>query len=210
MSMLEPPERYHACVCDFGLADVKDDEFHLLRTYSRHAAFVMLTGAPSAEKGFTAASLGAKAVVQKSAGFDYLRFARRVNYYALLNIINPRHRVGARDSLTTSTEVLFAKNPDFVTNWAIELGVTDRELRYIWKKNLGANAKIILFIYQVYRKAFAYYEERLALRLKGGDPGEDDSASSTDEYRRYEEYYHMHRSTICDYLMFGNVVNVMQ
>jgi DNA-binding response OmpR family regulator len=207
LTFFERGERIHLCVFDLGLTDVKDDEFYLLRAYRRLAPFVVLTGSPSAEKGFTAGKLGAKSVIQKGGQFSVGKFLKTVNHHLLLHIINPRFNPEATDSLTVSTTTLFDKSPAFVTDWAIEMGITDRELRYIWKKNLGANSKIILFVYHVYRHAFAYMERCFADGPhdgNGADPGVDN-----DEYRRMEEYYHLHRSTICDYLAYGNVVNVM-
>jgi hypothetical protein len=171
---------------------------------------VVLTGSTSSEKGFTAGELGARALVAKSANIDYPEFTRLVNRHALASIINPRYRIGGKDPLSVSTAVLFEKSPEFVTGWALEMGVTDRELRYIWKKKLGANAKIILFIYQVYRRAFAYFEDQVAQRAGERRQSIVTAWAEGDEYRRMEEYFHLHRSTILDYLAFGNVVNFMQ
>lgn len=206
---LEPGGRIHMCVLDLGLADVRDDEFYLLKSYSKLVPFVVLTGALSAGKGFAAGQLGAKDVIQKGPGFDLFGFVKRMNHLTLLHIINPRYRPEAKDSLNQSTKVLFEKSPEFVTDWAVEMGITDRELRYIWKRNLGANAKIILFIYQVYRRAFDYYEKNLLDTRPSGRGADELPRYHADDYRRMEEYYHLHRSTICDYLAYGNVVNIL-
>lgn len=201
VELLESPERFHVCVADLGLKDKEDDEFYLLKRFHRHVSFVILTGASSPRKGFLAAKHGAKALMEKSGELDYGSFVRMLNRYALLNIINPRYQAHGKDPLSVSTRVLFEKSPTFVTDWALEMGVTDREIRHIWKRNLGANAKIILFMYQLFRGAFTYYEHFLEPDFDGAD------TAVPEDYRRREEYYHCHRSTICDYIAFGNVVN---
>jgi DNA-binding NarL/FixJ family response regulator len=208
LSLLQQPQRFHVCITELGLSDVKDDEFLILKQYHRHVSCIVLTNSTSPEKGFLANEYGAKALFEKKRELEYARFVKMINQYALLNIINPRHRTGINDPLNHSTDVLFGKSPEFVTQWALEMGVTDRELRYIWTKNLGANTKIILFMYQVFQRAFRYYES--SLRRVGEDPLGDGKLVAEEEYRRHEEYFHLHRSLICDYIAFGNVVNFVQ
>jgi ActR/RegA family two-component response regulator len=209
--VLEGTERQHVCIMELGIADIRGDEFFLMKKFQRHVSFVVLTGAASPAKGFMARQLGAKALAEKSGDFDFGKFFSAVSRNALLAIVNPRYREDGKDPLTHSTDVLFEKSPETVTQWAIEMGVTDRELRYIWTKALGANTKIILFIYQVYRKAIAYYQNLLAHpRSQSWQAEADEGTKGSDEYRRHEEYYHLHRSVICDYLAYGNVVNFVQ
>ena len=106
-----------------------------------------------------------------------------------------------------STMVLFEKSPEMVTQWAVDMGITDRELRYIWTKGLGANTKIILFMYTLFKNAFTFFEK---CHQTGDISSLTKECLKSDSYRRMEEYFHMHRSTICDYLMFGNVANFVQ
>jgi hypothetical protein len=209
--VLEGTERLHVCITELGIADIRDDEFFLMKKFQRHVSFVVLTGATSPAKGFMANHLGAKALAEKSRDFDFGKFFSLVSRNALLAIVNPRYREDGKDPLTHSTDVLFEKSPETVTQWGIEMGVTDRELRYIWAKALGANTKIILFIHQVYQKAIAYYQNLLVHpRSQSWQAEADEGTKGSDEYRRHEEYYHLHRSVICDYLAYGNVVNFVQ
>lgn len=197
-------ERIHLCILDLGLRDIANDEFFLLKKYSSRVSFIVFTGSASPIKGFKACLSGAKMVIEKSPEFNPGYFIKTVNTYALLNIINPRYVFG-KDTLSASTDVLFEKTPKFVSEWALQMSITDRELRHIWTKNLGANAKIILTIHQMYRAAFDYYERLL------GESGNFRNAPIQDQnaYRRLEEYYHCHRSTITDFLAFGNVASVL-
>lgn len=198
---LSSPDRTNLCVLDLGITHEKHDEFYLLKKYVSRVSFVILTGATSPVKGFTAHKLGAKDIVEKSSVFDSTKFLKTVNHYSLLNIINPRYGM-SNDTLTLSTNMLFKESPKFVSQWAIHMGISDRELRHIWTKNLGANAKIILSIYQIFEAAFHYYERRVS----NADAYQNRPLQSQDTYKRLEEYFHCHKSTITDFIAFGNVV----
>ncbi|MBD3315241.1 MAG: response regulator [Chitinivibrionales bacterium] len=203
-AILASPQRTHLCVMDLGLSDIDKDEFYLLRRFGGRVSFVVLTGSNSPQKGFTAHQLGARTIIEKGGGFDPSTFIRTVNHHALLNVINPRYGMSA-DTLTASTDVLFRTSPQFVSEWALELGITDRELRNVWTKNLGANTKIILAIHQMFSAALNYYEWVTS-------PVETYRNTAVEElsgYRRLEEYFHCHRSVITDFIEYGNVVNFL-
>ena len=81
------------------------------------------------------------------------------------------------------------------------MGMTDRTLRHIWTKNLGANAKIILSTFQMFETAFDYFE-------KLGQDSESykiNKIIESNSYKRLEEFFHMHKSTITDFIAYGNV-----
>ncbi|MFP4417901.1 MAG: response regulator [Chitinivibrionales bacterium] len=198
---LASPERVHLCVIDLGLRDIEDDEFYLIRRFSDRVAFIIFTGSSSPTKGFHARECGAKAIIEKSPDFDPENFLHTINHYALLNILNPRYNL-TKDTLSAATEALIEHQPKFVSSWAMHMAITDRELRHIWSKNLGANAKIILSIHQLFRSAFDYYEQLADRGIERASFPVDDVAT----YRRLEEYFHCHKSTIIDFIAFGNVV----
>ncbi len=199
--ILSSPPRTHLCVLDLGITDMKNDEFILLKRFGARVSFIIFTGRPSPAKGFNAHALGAKDVIEKSGDFDSLLFFKKVNYFSLLNIINPKYASTTNDSLSISTELLFERSPQFVSQWAQMMGMTDRALRHIWTKNLGANAKIILSIYQMFETAFDYFEKVI-------QKGEDYKIAKIIEsgsYRRLEEFFHLHKSTISDFIAYGDV-----
>ncbi|MBD3419864.1 MAG: response regulator [Chitinivibrionales bacterium] len=207
--ILEMPDCRHLCLFDLGLDDMQGDQFYLLRKYHKKSNFIILTGAQSATTGFCAHELGAVDLFEKSAQFDYLYFAKSLNRHAMYKILNPTFNKRNLDSLTVATKTLFEKSPSSVTQWAMEIGITDRELRHIWKKNLGANAKIILFIYQLFKNACAHYEKLLEAKLRDLESEEDVQILKKDGYKKQEEYFHMHKSTITDYIEFGNLAAFM-
>jgi response regulator RpfG family c-di-GMP phosphodiesterase len=197
-------DRVHLCIFDLGLADRENDEFYLLRKYAHRSSFVVFTGNTSPAKGFMAHSFGARAIIEKSANIMNADFLKQINYHTLLNILNPRYGK-MTDTLSHSTDILFKHSPKFVSQWAIQMGISDRELRHIWTKNLGANAKIILSIYQIFEAAFNYYERHLSR----ADAYRNVPLQQQAGYRRLEEYFHCHRSTITDFIAFGNIASVM-
>jgi CheY-like chemotaxis protein len=196
LNILKQPSRVHLCLFDLGLCDIENDEYFLLRKFAARTSFVVFTGSTSPAKGWTARDLGARDIIEKSPELDLEYFLKKINRHALMTVINPAVRL-TNDSLSASTAVLFNKSPGNVSRWASEMGITDRELRHLWSTHLGANAKIILSIYQIFTSAFAWYEKNAngaAARMQR--PSSDS---------RLEEYYHMHRSTINDFISYGNI-----
>jgi len=204
-SILASPPRTHLCVLDLGLTDLKNDEFFLLKRFGARISFIIFTGRSSPKKGFDAHTLGAKAVIEKSGDFNTLRFYQKVNYFSLQNIINPKHSPIINDSLSVSTDLLFEKSPQFVSQWAQLMGMTDRALRHIWTKNLGANAKIILSTYQMFETAFDYYDKI----IQDSEDYKINKIIQSNTYRRLEEFFHLHKSTISDFIAYGDVAAFM-
>ncbi len=203
--ILTSPPRTHLCVLDLGITDIKNDDFVLLKRFGARVSFIIFTGRPSPVKGFDAHALGAKAIIEKKGNFEAIKFLKVVNYFALQNIINPKHSSVINDSLSTSTDLLFEKSPHFVSQWAQMMGMTDRSLRHIWTKNLGANAKIILSTYQMFETALDYFE-KVILET---EQYKIDKIIQSSTYRRLEEFFHLHKSTITDFIAYGDVAAFM-
>lgn len=201
---MRTPDRVHLAVLDLGLKDMKNDEFYLLKKFSRRIAFIILTGNDSALKGFNAHKYGAKFLFEKGALFDRDAFIDAVITTAFYNIINPAYGK-MDDTLSRSTDILFEKSPKFVGQWAQAMGLTDRALRNMWSKNLGANTKIILSIYHILDSAFRYYRQFFQGRI-----GSDHVALVNSEgYIYLEEFFHTHKSSIVDYLAYGDIASLM-
>jgi len=199
-AILSLPQRVHCCIMDLGLADVGGDEFHILRTYGARTGFIVFTGRTSPSKGFEAARIGADAMMEKSAAFNMHEFLKTVDRVVFMNIINPFYKRG-NESLNNATDTLFSRSPQFVGQWAQHLGLTDRALRFVWTRNLGANAKIILYIYKILSSAFGYYEKELS----GAMTAPRDQLVASEPYVYLEEAFHMHRSSITDFIAYGNI-----
>ncbi|MGD9200460.1 MAG: response regulator [Chitinispirillia bacterium] len=199
LKILQSPQRIHVCILDLGINDIKNDEFFLLKEFGNHIFFVIFTGSSSPLAGFEANKLRAQAIIEKSAEFNKNRFIKVINRFALLNIINPKYNIKI-DSLSEATDVLFKKSPHFVTQWAQQLGMTDRSLRHIWTKNLGANAKIILSIYKIFSQALSFFEK---CELEGSCYS-NTSVYQSSSYKQLEEFFHLHKSTITDFISYGN------
>lgn len=199
--ILISPPRTHLCVLDLGINDLKNDEFYLLKRYGTRISFIIFTGRPSPLKGFDAHAFGAKGVIEKSADFNASALIKTVCHWSLLNIINPKFDANNNDSLSVSTDLLFEQTPGFVSQWAQSMGMTDRALRHIWTKNLGANAKIILSIFQMFETAITYYD----LVTQGHQEYKIAKILQSSTYKRLEEFFHLHKSTITDFIAYGDV-----
>lgn len=204
MAELSLPSRYHVCISSFGLTDLQKDEFYLLKKFARHVAFCMIADQATAGQGFIAARLGARAIFaanDKSARTTLLHLISR---WALITTLNPCYMEHGGDTLSFATDILVERIPKSVTYWAAAMNMTDRELRFIWKKHMGANAKIILAIHRLLQRALDYYNSLAAGHTTTSS--QKTALCSTDEYKHLHEYFFTHRTIILDYLAFGNVV----
>ncbi|MBN1981835.1 MAG: response regulator [Chitinivibrionales bacterium] len=203
LKLLQSPQRIHLCIFDLGISDCQGDEFFLIKQFGAALPFIVFTAKTSPRAGFLARHYGAFDIIEKSNNLEAATFLKTINTAALQSIINPKYAISSpKDSLRQATDILFKHSPRFVADWAQLLSMTDRALRYIWTKNLGANAKIILAIYQIFMAAFGYYDRLLT--ENSSRTGTTDTSSS--QYRRLEEFFHMHKSTIHDFINYGNIV----
>ena len=200
---LRTPRRTHIVVMDLGLNDIKNDEFYLLKKYSNRISFVIFSGCHSSARGFAAGQFGAKVFFEKTTNFDNANFISSINKIALFTVINPRYKFES-DTLSRSTDILFNKSPKFVSQWAQLLGLTDRALRLIWTKNLGANAKIIISTYHIFKTAFDYYSDIINEKVTS-----DHANVTSERYIYLEEFFHTHKSTISDLIAYGDIAAFM-
>lgn len=198
LQLLCSDTRFHGCVMDLGVKDIDNDEFMILKRFGSKTSFVVLTGSQFPSKGFDAYRLGAKAVVEKTGHLEQSALLKTVNRYTLENIINPHFHEQSDDTTSISTKILFQSSPDTVTSWAQKLGISDRQLRKIWKSCLGFSAKTSLFTFNLFQQAFLFYENMLDQNTE--EPSPDFLPISQDQYRRMEEYFYLHRSSVLEHL----------
>ncbi|MFP4163558.1 MAG: hypothetical protein ACLFQB_06795 [Chitinispirillaceae bacterium] len=198
LELLSSDTRIHACVMDLGVKDLDDDEFTILKRFGSGVSFIVLTGSHCPSKGFDAYRLGAKAVVEKSGHLEGTALLKAVNKHALENILNPHFHEQSEDTSSISTKMLLQHSPETVTRWAQQLGITDRQLRKIWKNSIGFSAKTSLFTFNLFQQAFLFYENMLQQETEV--PSFDLLTISTDQYRKIEEYFFLHRSSILNQL----------
>ncbi len=188
--------RFHVCIHDVPALGPDAARWFFLCKYGLLLPCIVFSSGGSARDGFDAYRYGASDLIAQSEKNALIHLVKSVSLWSLKGVINPLYCQRTNDVLDKATDALFCGSPNQVTQWALDLGLSDREIRYTWRTKVGANAKIILFMYQLFSQAFKYYS----------DPHNYDVRS--DVYRHCEEYYHMHRSVINDYIAFGHVVRM--
>jgi CheY-like chemotaxis protein len=194
------PKRFHVCLFDLGLGDVEGNEFHLLDKCGRDLPFVIMSAQDNTEKSFEAKKHGAREYVRKGNADFIQRIIVCLNRQALQNMICPTLPEDPVDPLFKCVEVLKSHNPVRVADWASQVNITDRQLRYEWKERLGFSPKHSLCIYHLYSKLFKQIE-----LIAGDGHGHPDqfwmeqctqSLSESAVYKRFIEYYLVNRSGI--------------
>ncbi|MFP4164228.1 MAG: response regulator [Chitinispirillaceae bacterium] len=193
---LSSASRYHVAVLDLGIRDVHNDEFHILKQFSKEVSVIVFTGSDSPRKGAWSMILGAKAVVEKGASLDAFDFFRTVNRCALINIINRSYtETGGSGTLWTATRVLLEKKPATVNEWAEMMGITDRQLRNVWNTGGLPGARNVIFLHQLYSRAFSFYENSF------NGASDQSKLLESNEYQRFTEYYLTHRQLFSSVLL---------
>lgn len=187
---LRSGRRFHVCITELGMNDVDNDEYYILRQYSRHSSIMVLTAQQSPAKGAVCMQLGARAVFDKGDTFDGRAFIRTFSWMAIINVVNCRYNEWSADSLNIATKIMFEKNPSSVTDWAEQMRITDRQLRNLWHSGSGFGAKQMLFLYDCLRSALLFYETLLF--------GNGNQKNTADKYfrKQYESYFMDHRELL--------------
>jgi CheY-like chemotaxis protein len=194
------PKRFHACLFDLGLSDVEDNEFYLMDKYGRDIPFVIMSAQDNTEKSFETKKHGAREYVRKGEADFIQRIIVCLNRQALQNMICPTLLEDPIDPLFKCMEALKNDNPERVVDWARQVNITDRQLRYEWKERLGFSPKHSLCVYHLYSRLF----KEIELIADEGNEHTDQfwmeqctqSLSESAAYKRFVDYYLVNRSGI--------------
>lgn len=194
-------QRIHVCIMDLGLDDIDRDEYFLLKTFGPYISFLVHTGSSDPAQGFKSKQYGAKHLITKRiSSLNDIALIKSINYYALLNIVNYAYNENVFDTLKHATDMLFKNTPSTVSQWAIDAGITDRELRYVWKEKIGLMARYALTLYHAFSLAFKCSEHCISNTC----PGSPCSIVTSAKYEMLEKYFRqqsmmsviLHRSII--------------
>lgn len=159
LKMLQSEKPFHLCILDLGMDDVQDDEFYLLRHFSRKVPFVIISGTPDTERTFEACRIGAREMIAKPFELSSIHFWEKLSKTFLsytilpdLSEVKPHHKA--------IYKVLVDKQPRTISQWAMMAGVTDTWLRKVWYEYCDCQPKRVLFLYRLYNLAFDYHNHR--------------------------------------------------
>jgi CheY-like chemotaxis protein len=190
LTLLRGGRRFHCCITELGLDDVESDEFYIVRHYAQHSSVIIRTGAASAHKGATCAYLGARGVLDKESPFDRRVFFDMLTGNLLINIVNHRYSEHSNDTLNMATRTLLETAPKSVTEWADRMRITDRQLRNLWQTGSGFGVKHILFLFECFSRAFAFYKAELF------GTQEDIKHAKQHFLQRHDAYFNTHRELL--------------
>jgi DNA-binding response OmpR family regulator len=161
MDIIEKAEkRYHACLFDLGMNDLAGNEFHLLDTYKKIIPFIIMTMSEDREKAFKCSKRGAKDFVSKTTptSFNFNTLIKSLNNFALLNMLYPEYDENDQSNICKYINALVDKDPYQVKDWAKELELSDREVRYIREGRLDLNPKQTLCVYHLFSRLFNHID----------------------------------------------------
>jgi hypothetical protein len=168
-------KKVHVC-----FSDCSSEEISLLKN-NKNTFFIAIDLGRSALDGFQFSHEGGWELIP----IDYMVpeiLQEKARYYGLLNIINPFYE-NDRRLINRSTRILFQKEPENVTEWAMKLEKTERYLRMIWE-HMPVRPKTLHFIYKMYTGAFRFY----------------DTGKLSKDYKVVSEYFFKKKPHILDYI----------
>ncbi len=183
---------YSVCVLDLGITDRQQDEFYLLRRYTQKAAFVVVSGAESPQKGSITYTLGARDAIQKGSIAE-MRLIERINNVFLDYLLVPP---GAeKDRLVVhAASVLRGQKPKMVKEWARKSDIGEALLRRKYEQYGNEHKpRIIMMLYTLYNAAFLSYAEK-GNGNKGSDTKSAVHTASRQPEIDLERYKHLFES----------------
>jgi hypothetical protein len=173
---------YHACLMDLGMHSEEQDELYLLRKYGQIMMCIVISAKECLRTGCEIGLLGGK-VYSKPANFQSPAIPGDINDAFLRFLTIPVVSAVEDDyHVALCREALVHNEPQSVSAWAISAGVAERYLRQKWRSWIGCQPKYTLFLYTVFRMAFAH----TCAEYFGASPAERLSAQ---QYGRWKDYY---------------------
>jgi FixJ family two-component response regulator len=164
--ILSSIKRFHVCVMDLGLADINNDEFYLVKTFSPQTSFVILTGKGSIQTGFQCGKNGSFSVFEKPVDFRKTEFINTVNEAFIYSLVNTGKEKHCKPIIEKIIEALIFCYPANINEWAYNACVTEQYLRRVWNTIYGYQPKYFLWFYKMMTSAFSFYNEAF-LKMNG-------------------------------------------
>ena len=193
-SAIRSPSPIHLCILDFGIDDIDNDEYYLLRKYARKMPFVVISGSADMERAFEAARIGAAGMIAKPPDMNAQQFWTKLSDLFLQKTILPDLSSTSNTQLNECCRILIEGTPESVSEWAMEANITDAYLRKLWNDCYTFPPKHVLFMYRVYKSAFAYYNALYNSEINETDPFLPNIDSA--EQNRQMQYYMQNKSML--------------
>lgn len=178
----------HLCILDLGISDINNDEFYLLRKYSKKIPFIIMSGSADIERAFEASKLGAAGMIAKPPDIFSPKLWNTISEIFLNKTILPDLSESVNPLLKECCSIIKNRLPESVSDWANLLCITDAYLRKLWSDCFSFSPKHVLFLYSLYKKAFDYYNAVLLTHI-----GEKSTTQIVNpdviEHRRTMNYY---------------------
>jgi CheY-like chemotaxis protein len=157
LELLSSEKRFHVCLCDLGLFDINDNEFHLLKKISSELPIIVMTDENSYEQGFKIGNLGAYAAVKRPIDFKQQRIIDLINEGFIQSIFRKRNCKNYKPIILDAINAFIEYKPMRVKEWVEKLGIEERYLRRVWMDCFGYQPRFIILLYKLLMDAFKYF-----------------------------------------------------
>jgi hypothetical protein len=153
-----------------------------------------MTSSEDTAKVFQCSKRGAMAFIGKTTptSFNFYSLITSVNHYALLNMLYPEYDENEQSNICKYINALVNTDPYQVKDWAKELELSDREVRYIREGRLDLNPKQTLCVYHIFSRFFNQINAACKNNNVPDDIGLAQCAASimeSPDFKRWLEYY---------------------
>lgn len=178
----------HLCILDLGIDDINNDEFYLLRKFSKKIPFIIMSGSADIERAFIATNLGAVGMIAKPPHIFSKKFWSILSEVFLDRKILPDMSGSFNPSLKECCNIIKTNLPEAVSDWAVLANISDAYLRKLWNECFTISPKHVLFLYKIYKQAFEYFNAIYLSDISGCKLSQSNYPDMT-EHRRMMNYY---------------------
>ena len=122
----------HLCILDFGIDDIGNDEYYLLKKNSTKMPIIIISGSADLERAFEASKFGAAGLIAKPPQITAPKFWDILSKAFLESTILPVLPLTANPLLIECRKIICKDTPESVSDWAAKAHISDAYLRKLW------------------------------------------------------------------------------
>ncbi len=146
----------HVLILNLNFKKIEENNFSLIRKYSKKLPIIILTDSADIEKGFLACKYGAEELLSKPLDLKSLKLVEIINKLFLKFLSMPSKVPVYDDLIIFCSDILREKRPNTVAEWAMNANIAECYLRKKWSLHFSIKPKYTHFLYILFSDAIKF------------------------------------------------------